>query len=266
MALIESLGYKQEKYAIHKPMHLHQYSHSNHHHSTPQRRKSGSEWMTNDFSMTPYGTNNHNKQQGFSFNNTMNKENIGSSHSHRSQSLLGPNDSFAGGHSNIFSNESKQNAVTKQDNKVKSKYSSLPRKSMLSSGIGFVSPIPQKYAQGAMTQNANKNKLDLSKNETISPIKPHQLIVADNTLHLNSTQNTLNFSGMNHQNYPQNESRMSVNQNAQNIMHPNQITIIGFASGIGTFCPLFCDMHADKTMQFKARHHLSIANSEVTEV
>eukprot|EP01083_Nonionella_stella_P055420 146202_1 len=107
-------------------------------------------------------------------------------------------------------------------NATDNKYLSLPRKSMLSSGIGFISPIPPKYKD-----NHNKfiNKLDISNtsnlhrhahhnsnnnNESmnLSPIKPNLL----NTVPINSTLNA-----------------------SHNVENEKEIMIIGFPPSEATF-------------------------------
>ena len=146
------------------------------------------------------------------------------------------------------------NKYDKSNHNKPNKYSHLPRKSIRSSGIGFVSPIPQKYQENLNKENGNIQRLDITKpngsliiNEQSMPISPikstlrHNEFQTDNTLQLNTTNNTLNFSNVGattiatHNRYG-NESRLSVQQVNQdiNIQNERQIAIIGFPAGIGS--------------------------------
>jgi len=152
--------------------------------------------------------------------------------------------------------------------------SSIPRKSMRSSGLSFMSPVPPKYEQTVVASSSsqhhgNGNKLSVHGNGNqsmtlhdthsmpISPIRPntrnHEYLPHDQSLNLplNTTQNTLNtlnlsnmasttsMAGMNGAQFG-NESRLSVhqlhgNEKEANVGNLAQVAIIGFPSGEAQF-------------------------------
>jgi len=179
MALIESLGYKQD--------------------STPQRRKRQS--LLSDFSMTPYGA-----QMGKSQGAAASQEN-----------------------SHLLSNRPAARARSRE---AGGKYGALPTKSLRSSGIGAISPLP--------------NRLELTQHDCampISPIKASEALQQSQASNfvdasqLNTTTNTLNFSQL-----PRRRKQLGqvgqagqVSQAQQVVAHETQVTIIGFPPGEAAF-------------------------------
>lgn len=210
MALIESLGYKQD--------------------STPQRRKaSRQETLLSDFSMTPYGA-----QMGSSA--AASREN---SHllSNRPVARSRGRDALVQAGQAGQTGQTGQTGQAGQGRTGHSKYGALPTKSLRSSGIGAVSPMPK--------------RLELAQHDCTMPISPIRAsealqqsqssnFVAMDSQNMNMTSNTLNFSHMKQsqsqvQLQAQGQGQGAQAAHLQGVQHETQVTIIGFPPGEAAF-------------------------------
>eukprot|EP01083_Nonionella_stella_P282410 961010_1 len=247
--LLESLGYKQESPRRtnigESSQLLNDYS-TSYNQSNPHRRASHQFDYESKSNFNPSQPLQPINQNNFFPSNSNNPSSFISSSHMDSMDMHQQPQSFFGSPKR---NNRASNIEIKDDNNISSKYASIPRKSMLSSGLGAISPIPRpKYISN---QNVN-NKLDLNNTNTaesgslmpaISPIK-HKIsntnnnnntLFSDNLHGLNSTHNTLNLSNIGGPN-PM-ESRMSIirAENVNDISNNKQILIIGFPASEASF-------------------------------
>jgi len=171
MALIESLGYKQD--------------------STPQRRKaSRQESLLSDFSMTPYGV-----QMGGSASASQENSHLLSNRPRMQTAHPG----HAHGHG-----------------LGRSKYGALPTKSLRSSGIGAVSPMPK--------------RLEVAQADCTMPISPIRASEAQSQSQSQLLNSTLNFSAAARGAGAHTQVQAQLQAQAQ-----AQVTIIGFPPSEAAF-------------------------------